>query len=176
MYVAGNGINFNGNCINHEEADTLIIHCLCLIDIEEKNVIVHAPDTDIFALLIAHFKLLSVKQIHQVWAYHPPAHIDISSVAKSLGEEMSMGLLSLHCVTGCDTVGKFFGKSKRTWSGRFLKLASKDRTFLNDIIHFQEIINDEIMQQLQRFLCYVYAPGLCIVDSLTECRYQLCRV
>ena len=171
MYIAGNGINFNENCTNHEEAETLIIHCLCLIDIHEKRVIVHAPDTDVFALMIAHLKVLSAKQIHQVWAYNHPAHIDISSVAISLGEEMSMGLLSLHCVPGCDTVGKYFGKSKRTWTKRFLQLASKDHKFLNDIIHFQEIINDELMQQLQKFMCYVYAPEFGI-NSLPECRYR----
>ena len=70
VHVADNGVNFNGNSIN--------------LDLREKNVIVHAPDTDVFALLIAHYKVLSAKQLHLVWAHSPPTHIDIFSVARSL--------------------------------------------------------------------------------------------
>ena len=60
VYDTGNGVNFNGNCINPEEAGTLIIHCLCLLDIQEKGDIAHDPHTDVFALMILHFSSVAI--------------------------------------------------------------------------------------------------------------------
>lgn len=39
-------------------------------------------------------------------------YIDIKKVAQSLGKDVSMALLGLHAVTGCDTVSAFAGGGK----------------------------------------------------------------
>ena len=46
--------------------------------------------------------------------------INVSCVFSVLGEEICGSLLSLHAITGCDTIGKFFGKSKEFWVKQFL--------------------------------------------------------
>ena len=48
---------------NHEEAETLLIHCLCSLDISNKVVSVYATDTDICVLLLAHRFHITCKRI-----------------------------------------------------------------------------------------------------------------
>ena len=45
---------------NHDEADTLIIHCLTSAQLKESdNVLVYANDTDVFTLLLKHYNKLN---------------------------------------------------------------------------------------------------------------------
>ena len=57
--IAGNGSSYfsfqNSIPNNHEEADTMIINFLCILQPVEKDVVVHSVDTDVFTLLLRHF-------------------------------------------------------------------------------------------------------------------------
>ena len=57
----------------------------------------------------------------------------IKYVAAILGEDKCNALIGLHAVTGCDTTGKMFKKSKKTWVNEFLVSNMAVVTSLRDL-------------------------------------------
>ena len=47
--------------------------------------------------------------------------IDIEVVPRALKRNRTSAVAGFHAFTGCDTVGKFWGKTKEFWSNQFLK-------------------------------------------------------
>ena len=142
--VAGNNKTFlsldgytNQEENDHEEADTLIIRCLRLVDdfIENKIVNVYSADTDVFLLLLSHSNKINCQclYIHLV-----KGKVDIKLVCLKLGNETSKALLSLHGLTGSDTTGKFEGKSKQFWFRRFLTIDQNNSKLKKELADFQE--------------------------------------
>ena len=96
---------------NHEEADTLIMHCLKLVELgPSENVYIYATDTDIICLLIIFFNESQCKNIYV--GTKRGETTDVKTLQKILGDKRSIDLIAFHCITGCDTVGKFRGISK----------------------------------------------------------------
>ena len=112
--VAGNHKTFrstNALCENnHEEADTLLIHCLTFC-VNTRSVLIFATDTDIAVLLIAHRHQFPCQNIYFGMKENV---VDIEVLYAFLGRERAPCLLSFHSLTGCDTVGKFNNVSKES--------------------------------------------------------------
>ena len=159
LIVSGNGETCSAESVlsnNHEEGDTLIIHCLCAEYLEGKTVVVHASDTDIFVLLVRHLNEIDCKQLYM--QLNPTESIDITAVSQVLNIDVSNALMSIHCITGCDTVGKFAGKSKEKWTKEFLKL-SPSSEIIKALIRFQYEDNGDTIDLLEQFICSVYQPA-----------------
>ena len=96
-----------------------MIHCLTVAPLKGSDkVLVYANDTDVFALLLKHYNKFNSKNIFMKGSN---SLINVSFVFSVLGEQICSSLLSLHTVIGCDTIGKFFGKSKEFWVKQFLE-------------------------------------------------------
>lgn len=136
---------------NHEEADTLIIRCLRLVDDFNKIVNVYSADTDVFLLLLSHSNKINCQclYIHLV-----KGKVDIKLVCQKLGNETSKALLSLHGLTGFDTTGKFEGKSKQFWFRRFLTIDQINSKLKKELADFQE--SNESTDEIESFFCRGY--------------------
>ena len=88
----------------HEEADVIIVACVNrAINEGKKHILVVSDDTDVFLLLL-HYKWIWAQYI--LLKMLRPCDgkvIDIANTALRLGPK-SRDLLSLHALTGCDTV------------------------------------------------------------------------
>ena len=91
---------------NQEEADTLT-HLIISSKID-GNV---ASDVDLEVLLIAHRSLLSCGN---VYFGDNAEKTNIGSPSEFLGKERTKCLLTLHCLTACDTVKQFNNASKES--------------------------------------------------------------
>lgn len=99
----------------HEEADTKIVYCLSRL-LQDDDVMVVSPDTDVLILLIRHFEKIPSRTRLRLGKYT----FNISVIHEKLGHRAD-ALTSFHALTGCDTVESFFRKGKlQTWSA-FLK-------------------------------------------------------
>ena len=113
--VAYNGYVFssdqrNEETNNHEEADTLMIRECVKTKIRSADIIdVFSPDTDVLVLLVGHSSKIELR-LNMVLS---PTNT-IKYVAAILIENKCNALIGLHAVTGCDTTGKMFKKSKKT--------------------------------------------------------------
>ena len=62
---------------------------------------------------------------------------DVDIKLEKLGNDTSKALLTLHALTGCDTTGKFEGKSKQFWFRRFLAIDQHNAN-VKELSDFQE--------------------------------------
>ena len=77
---------------DHEEADTLIILCLGLVDdfIKHKIVNVYCADNDVFLLLLSHYDKIICQCLYM---HLVKGKVDIKLVCQMLGNETSKALL-----------------------------------------------------------------------------------
>ena len=133
---------------NHEEADTLLIHCITPSKRDGKRVWVYASDVDVVVLLIVHHNLLSCRNVY----YGVSAEkTNIDSLLELLVSEHVKCLLTLHCLTGCNTAGKFH-VSKESWTKLFLQI--KDQDIVKAFESLQEEVMLETIDYLAKFVCY----------------------
>ena len=168
--VAGNSQTFSsaptveGN--NHEEADSLMVHCIKRLATESSDVVVYSNDTDVSVLLISHSEMLRCHSIVVVWAEDEV--LDILSIAAHLGPRKSRALLSFHAITGCDTVEKFHGKGKESWMGVFKNLGSPD---IEALISFPTAITADVVCAVEKILCKAYLPKTSKITELKDARW-----
>ena len=114
-----------------------------------------ANDTDIIVLLISLFMEIICKNVYV--GTNTSEVIDINSLRAILGEERASTLISFHCLTGCDTVGKFQGISKETWAKLFMTNDFRaESTLLNALSDFQTTVKDSILIELEKIVCWGY--------------------
>ena len=76
-------------------------------------------------------------------------------VHHALGEIFATALLSLYCLTGCDTTGKFAGISKEFWARPFIN-ERNNQHLVHSLASFGNGITSEILVQFASFVCKVY--------------------
>ena len=96
---------------NHEEADTRVVlhavHSPC------SRVVVSARDTDIFLVLLHHFKSTKSEECWMMTGTQKTRlFIPIHKVYKSLDPEFVEILLAFHAITGCDVTSFIAGIGK----------------------------------------------------------------
>ena len=81
-------------------------------------------------------------------------NVDIKLLCEKLGNDTSKALLTLHALTGCDTTGKFEGKSKQFWFRRFLAIDQQNTNLVKELADFQE--SNESTGEIESFICRGY--------------------
>ncbi|WAR29752.1 hypothetical protein MAR_003320, partial [Mya arenaria] len=118
-------VTTNGCCnqpildTNQEEADTvMILHAKYEADRGSTCIAIHSPDTDALVLLLHHYRYIGAAHLcmstgrvtlHTDGRRFIPVHQLINKLTK---DQLNI-LLSVYCITGCDTTSGFFGKGKR---------------------------------------------------------------
>ena len=156
-YFTGNSItltSFQEDILanNHEEGDTLVISCLCIVNPINAVVIVYSADTDVFVLLLKHHDIILCKKIYMKLA---SGFVDMTVVHQALGGIFATALLSLHCLTGCDNTGKFAGISKDFLLRRFIN-ERNNQHLVHSLASFGNGITSEILVQFASFVCKAY--------------------
>lgn len=95
---------------------------------------------------------------------NPPIVHDIQAIRKSIGD-MKTHLMSLHAITGCDTVSALFGQGKK----KAFLLAQKDSLHVLDVFENSGSSKDNIARAGEEFLLKLY--GARRVDTLDKYRY-----
>ena len=109
------------------DADSTICHtALDLATIGEKEVVLITDDTDIFVMLIYHWKSEMKNIFYQQKTLRG---WNIASLFPRLDKEKDHILL-VHAMAGCDTTSAPYGKGKKSFLNQILK--SKMFVFVND--------------------------------------------
>ena len=153
-----------GDC-NHEEADTrMLIHALR----ENTNVVIVARDTDVLMIMIY---IYALKEVTAVWymKYGAEKFANIGKIVKHLGRTVSLMLVHLHCITGCDTTSYMYGVGK----ARVLNKVLKDVRLLEllETLGCKSGVPDNY-RNIEKFIQTVCYAGR-IDESLVETRVRL---
>ena len=123
---------------------------------KDKNIIVHASDTDVLIILLAPSHSLPV----HIWldlglsSNNTQRYIDVSRLAEDLGQETCAAILGLHVFTGCDYTASFMRKSKIHPLDIMLKIPKYISSFAK--LGDKQFIPLEILQNIESFVCCLY--------------------
>ena len=114
-----------------------MIRCLKLAnDVMTTNIVkVYFSDTDVFLLLLSHSDKINCQSLFMCLV---KGNVDIKLLFEKLGNDTSKALLTLYALTGCDTTGKFEGKSKQFWFRRFLAIDQQNTNLVKLIFKSQK--------------------------------------
>ncbi|KAK2722807.1 hypothetical protein QYM36_003116 [Artemia franciscana] len=109
----------------HEEADTgLVLHVAHCFRRGHHQVIVKTNDTDILAMLIQHFKIMTYKctaSDPELYLKFRDKTFPIHQLVKKIPVAVINTIFFLYCFTDCDTVSFFYSKGKKTYFTAALK-------------------------------------------------------
>ena len=171
-----NTMNVEHLCSTQEEADTkLLLHAIDATCRGSTEMWIYSPDTDVFILCILCIRRsqdLPESTFFLTGTGTNFRNINISQLARGLSIEMAQALPGLHALSGADITGSFSGKGKKSFWKAFL---SSDSDILGALTKLGDHpMDDNTMQQLERFVCKVYLPGTDIND-VGKLRWHLFR-
>ena len=95
---------------NQEEAGTLIL--LQAKNVTDLDPFIVSPDADVLLLLIYYYPQLRTSTTFRTGSGNDQRDIEIRKMYESIGPLHAKAILGLHVFTGCDQIGRFYGKSK----------------------------------------------------------------
>ena len=134
---------------NHEESDSLMIHCLTVVEVAGKIVSIYSNDTDVFVTLLSNYHKFSMKSL--LMHRSTNTWLDITKVYEIIGELKAKALIGFHCLKGCDTVEKSTGRSKGT------STVKCEEDILNAFTMLPVSITANVFSSLERFVCKIYS-------------------
>ena len=162
---------------SQEEADTLLI--LHSLDACHMHSTVHilSPDTDVFILAIKYLPKLGSRTCIITGAAGRRHKVLLQPIYEKLGADVAAALPGFHSFTGCDTVGRFAGRGKKScWKTFFTAPPQIRHAFtqgfsqLGITEHPPQVVNEA----LEHFVCHLYIPGTKLSD-VGKVRWELFR-
>jgi hypothetical protein len=149
---------------NHEEADTLLIYNAVLAsqrNPHDAELVIFSPDTDVLALVIAHYDLLLRNM-----------SLSMASVVVQVHLICKKALPTFHAFTGADNTGRFAHIGKATWLQVYPEAGG-------DVINALQMpsdaaeVTEELLSTFAIFVCAAYAPKGIKIASIPELRWHL---
>jgi hypothetical protein len=159
---------------NQEEADTrLILHAAAAAEEGAHTVVVHSPDTDVLVLLIHHRPAIKAKEIYFLTGRDGKhtqltGYIPVHTIYDLLSTEQQKIILSVYCLTGCDTVSSFFGHGKRTAYRHMIQKAGQFQP-LAVLGSPQELVLRDVEQAAIKFIGAMYGESHCTSLNALRC-------
>ncbi|WAR09405.1 hypothetical protein MAR_019363 [Mya arenaria] len=152
-------VTTNGCCnqpildTNQEEADTvMILHAKYEADRGSTCIAIHSPDTDVLVLLLHHYRYIGAAHLCMSTG-RVTLHTDVHQLIDKLTKDQLNILLSVYCITGCDTTSGYFGKGKR----RVFKLLTESASNYQPLFNLGEEL---LLSDLQRTACTRFVISL----------------
>ena len=156
---------------NHEGADTLMIyHAVCASRMypNAEEICIFSPDTDVLIIAISKYPKLAAN----IYLNMKSGKVPVEPIYEALGPYKSAALIGFHAFTGCDNVGKFAGKGKGLWFGKFL---AADEDTLQAFVDLGNVgdLDNQTKSQLAAFVCQDYCPSGVNISDLGDLRWHL---
>ena len=155
-----------------EEADTRIfLHAKHASD-TYQNIVIHTPDADVVVLAIFYSKLLQISIFVKTGSKNKIRILSTERILENLKrkynltdvEEAASSIVAVHAFTGCDTVSAFWRKGKKRPHQLMLKNEELIKHF--NQLRSQWTVNDELLMNLEAFVCLMYGSGTLSVNQL----------
>ena len=143
---------------NQEETDTrVVLYLHHAVALGYKNAVVRTPDTDIFVILLFHAHAINLSIYLDTGSGKHRRLLNVSELAKSLGEEYCATLLRFYVLSGEDCTSAFNGKRK---VGPLRKL-EKNQRFHSAFrqLGVEWNIQPQTVKQLEEFTCLMYGQS-----------------
>ncbi|WAR29538.1 hypothetical protein MAR_003106, partial [Mya arenaria] len=121
-------------------------------------IVVHSPDTDVLVLLLHHFAAIGVGKMYMSTGrtgIHTDSkrYIPIHDLFDMISEDQMNVMLSVYCLTGCDTTSSFYGKGKKKAFKLLMQSSSKYQPL-------SDMGEDASLTPLQKSACVTFVADL----------------
>lgn len=140
---------------NHEEADTLMILFANQIHMSGKVVHIYSSDTDVLVLALSNLPHIGFETKMIMGTGINRKYIKLESIYHALGPNRISALIGLHALSGCDTTGRFFGKSKSAWWKIFIKESEAVHLSLTNL-GIGDQPNEQVLSGCEEFMCHLF--------------------
>ena len=160
---------------NQEEADTrIILHAITAAESGVNVIVINSPDTDVMVLLLHHRTSIRANEIYFMTGRQGKyikltRFIPIHVIFNMLSCMVVRLLLSVYCLTGCDTVSVFL------WLGeeQAFKIIMKDPDRFSQLASLGDSfpLKKEEKVAVTRFVCSLYGDNKCANLNELRCKW-----
>ena len=129
---------------------------------------IQSNDTDVTLLCITFSENLP----NQTFTLKNNNFLNTSEIYNKLGYKRADSLIGFHSFSGCDTVGKIWGKPKKTLFSTFL--AASDQILMSfRNLSLKGILLEEDFENLESFICQAYSTKEFQSNAIADIRYYM---
>ena len=100
--------------------------------------------------------------------------IPLLPIRLALGEHHSEAILGFHVMSGCDSTGQLFGKSKTTWWTVFMQCDESILVAVSQLGMNHEL-SPQVLNKCEVFICKLLSPKNVALSSAAELRWHQFR-
>lgn len=151
--------NTSGSChaAKHDEADTLLIYYASEARKLGLTVHIYSQDTDVLVLATHNLAVLGEDAAMIMGTGTNRRVLPLLPIQNALGEERAQALMGFHAISGCDTTGRIFGKSKTLWWKAFMDCGDDIVGALARLGQESEP-SCEVLGHCEAFICKLLGP------------------
>ena len=157
---------------SQEETDPrVVLYCHYAANQGYRYCRIRSPDSDIFCILLHHARSIDTTILFDTGHGNKKRLINITKLAKQYPQHTCSAMLSLHALTGCDSVSSFKGIGKV----KPLQLLLKSPSFCDTLNQLGEDwdVEEELLDDCDKFICAVYGKSKC--SSVDEVRHIMLK-
>jgi len=166
---------------NHQEADTRILLHARHASLSYEEIVVSTPDTDVFLIMLSLISDMNIRLYMLTGTGSKRRIIDMNAVSDNVFDNQNQtntsknnllkALIGFHCFTGCDTISSFAGRAKLKPLKLFLTHSDYVDAF--HALGSEQHLDDDVLEQLERFTIHMYGKQPTPDVSLNDLRYIL---
>ncbi len=158
----------------HEEADTSIIYYAA--ELHKKNLSVHiySPETNVMVMALAKIQDLNHNTVIIMGSSQNRQWIPLLPIYRTLGDERVHALMGFHALSGCDTTGCIFGKSKSSWWAKFVE-ADGEVIWSFSHLGIGDTPTPDILNHCERFICNLLSTTTTVHNDSGALRWHYFR-
>lgn len=162
------------DCCKHDEADTMLIFYASEAHRQGYTVNIYSPDTDVMVLALYYLPSLGHDVTMTTGTGETRRTIPLLPIRQALGEHHSEAIIGFHALSGCDTNGRIFGKSKTTWWAVFMLCDESILVALSQLGMNYEL-SSQVLHKCEEFVCKLLSPKNVALSSAAELRWYQFR-
>lgn len=158
---------------DQEEADTRIILHVAYESRFSQQILVKSVDTDVLILLV-HF-YTSVPDLNKITLHVQLEHstnkrfISVDKIVYNLGKSICSCLLSIHCLTGCDTTSAFY----KIWKRTAFDVLRKNVHCLEKLSKLPLLPEQEALKRVIKYILLFYKNKATGIGTLNNLRLRM---
>lgn len=168
--TSSNGSASTAEC-KHDEADTLLIYYASEARKLGLTIHIYSQDTDVLVLAIYNISVLGDDAAMIMGTGENRHLVKLLPIYLALGEERSAALLGFHAISGSDTTGRIFGKSKTSWWKTFMECGDDVISALA-LLGQQSELSPTVLVHCETFICKLLSPKSVDISQAAALRWH----
>ncbi len=138
---------------------------------QESPVHIYSPDTDVLVLALTSFIQLGNDAAMIMGTGANRRRVPLQPIYDAIGDTRTRALIGFHALSGSDTTGRIFGKSKTAWWNVFLSSSDEVLGVLEEL-GVGDQPGEQTLTSCEEVLSQLLSPSKCTIKTAAELRWN----